>query len=116
MSGLSCLLGLGGQDLCVTCQRSKSTAKGHGRGKGERTLDISDALLKDLLEGLGVLELLGDLGDDALGQLLLLPLLDLALVPHPRLQDGLGLGGQGSLLLELVGLGLKLGGFLGDRR
>ena len=80
--------------------------------KGQRTLDISDALLKYLLKGLGVLELLLDLGDDGLGQLPLLPLLDLTLVAHPRIQHSLSLGGQSGGLLELVGLGLKLGSFL----
>lgn len=76
------------------------------------TLDISDALLKYLLKGLGVLELLLDLGDDGLGQLPLLPGLHLTLVSHPGIQHGLGLGGQCGGLLELVGLGLKLGSFL----
>lgn len=77
-----------------------------------RTLNVRDTLLENLLEHLGVLELLRDLGDDALGELLLLPLLDLALVPHPRVQYRLGLRGQRRLLLELVSLGLELGGFL----
>lgn len=76
------------------------------------TLDISNGLLKDLLEDLGVLELLGDLGDDALGELLLLALLDLALVADPGVEDGLGLGGDGGLLLLLVGLSLELGSLL----
>jgi hypothetical protein len=31
---------------------------------------------------------------------------------HPRVEDLLGLGSKGSALLELVGLGLELGGFL----
>lgn len=77
------------------------------------TLDLDDALLEDVLEVLGVLELLLDLGDDGGGELPLLSLLDLTLVADPGLQDGLGLGGNGSLLLELKGLGLELGGFLG---
>lgn len=77
-----------------------------------RTLNVRNALLKNLLEDLGVLKLLLDLGNDGLGQLPLLTLLDLALVAHPRIEDGLGLGGDGSLLLELESLGLKLGGFL----
>jgi hypothetical protein len=78
----------------------------------EHTLNVSDALVKDLLEGLGVLELLLDLGNDGLGKLLLLPLLDLALVADPRVEDGLGLGGDGGLLLKLKSLGLELGGLL----
>lgn len=77
-----------------------------------RTLNVSNALVKNLLQDLGVLELLVDLGNDALGQLALLPLLHLALVADPGVQDGLGLVGDGGLLLELVGLGLELGGLL----
>ena len=76
------------------------------------TLNVSNALLEDLVEDLRVLELLLDLGNDALGKLLLLADLDLALVADPRVKDGLGLGGEGSLLLHLVGLGLELGGLL----
>lgn len=76
------------------------------------TLNVSNALLKDLVKGLGVLELLLDLGNDALGKLLLLADLDLALVANPGVEDSLGLGGEGSLLLSLVGLGLELGGLL----
>ena len=76
------------------------------------TLDVRHALLQDLLQRLGVLQLLLHLGDDALGELPLLALLDLALVPHPRVQHALGLGRQRRPLLELVRLGLELGGFL----
>jgi hypothetical protein len=47
------------------------------------TLNICNTLLEDLLQNFGVLELLLDLGNDALGELLLLPLLDLTLVTHP---------------------------------
>ena len=79
-----------------------------------RTLNVSDALLEDLLKGLRVLELLLHLGDDALSELLLLALLQLALVADPRVQDSLGLGSEGGLLLKLEGLGLDLGGFLDD--
>ena len=75
-------------------------------------LDVGHTLVENLLEGLGVLKLLLDLGDDVLGKLLLLPLLDLALVADPGVKDGLGLGGESSLLLGLVGLGLELGGLL----
>jgi len=70
-------------------------------------------LVEDLLENLGVLELLLDLGDDALGELALLPDFDLALVADPRVQNGLGLGSKSGLLLELESLSLKLCGFLG---
>ena len=74
---------------------------------GKLTLNVGNALLEDLLEGLGVLELLLDLGDDGGGELLLLALLDLALVADPGVEDGLGLGGDGRLLLEVKGLGLE---------
>ena len=84
--------------------------------RGAHTLDLSDALVKDLLERLGALELLLDLGDDARRELLLLALLHLALVTNPRVEDGLGLGSEGGLLLELEGLGLNLGGFLDNAR
>ena len=50
----------------------------------ERTLDISHALRQDLLQNLGVLQLLLDLGNDGISQLLLLALLDLAFVTDPR--------------------------------
>lgn len=81
-------------------------------GAQRRTLNICHALGEDLLQHLGVLQLLLHLGNDALGQLLLLTLLDLTLIADPGVQDGLGLGSQGGLLLQLVGLGLELGGFL----
>lgn len=81
----------------------------------ELTLNISNALLKDLLEDLGVLKLLLDLGNDGLGELTLLALLDLAFVANPRVKDGLGLGGQSGALFELISLSLKLGGFLQQR-
>lgn len=76
------------------------------------TLHIGNALGEDLLENLGALKLLLDLADDGVGKLLLLALLNLALVADPRVQNLLGLVGQGSTLLELVGLSLELGGFL----
>lgn len=76
------------------------------------TLNISNALLQDLLQNLGVLKLLLDLGNDGLGKLTLLALLDLVLVANPRVENLLGLGSKGGALLELVGLGLELGGFL----
>jgi hypothetical protein len=78
----------------------------------ERTLNIGDALVENLLECLGVLKLLLDLGNDGLGKLLLLPLLDLALVADPRVENNLGLVGDGGLLLELESLSLELGGLL----
>lgn len=88
---------------------SKSRNK---QSKCPRTLNVSDALLQNLLQDLGVLELLLDLGDDGSSQLLLLSLLDLALVADPGVEDSLGLGSQGSLLLELESLSLKLGSLL----
>jgi hypothetical protein len=84
------LLGLGGNDL----------------------LNISNALLENLLKDLGVLELLLDLGDNGLSKLLLLALLNLSLVSDPRLKNSLGLSSQSSLLLKLESLRLKLGSLL----
>jgi hypothetical protein len=76
------------------------------------TLDVGNALLKDLVKSLGVLELLLDLGNDALGKLLLLADLDLALVADPGVKDSLGFSGEGGLLLHLVSLSLELSGLL----
>jgi hypothetical protein len=81
----------------------------------ELTLDVRNALLEDLLENLGALELLLDLANDAVGKLTLLALLNLALVADPRVKDLLGLGRKSGALLELVGLSLELGGFLYER-
>ena len=92
--------------------KSQSMYPQNSIGNKALTLNVGNALLKDLVKGLGVLELLLDLGNDALGELLLLADLDLALVADPGVKDGLGLGGEGSLLLHLVGLGLELGGLL----
>lgn len=89
-------------------------AVGHLLLGGDDLLNVGNALLEDLLEDLGVLELLLDLGDDRLSELLLLSLLDLALVSDPGVKDALSLGGQGGLLLELESLSLELGGFLGN--
>lgn len=89
-----------------------SKESNRGPTQEELTLNIGNTLLKDLLQNLGVLELLLNLADDGLGKFALLALLDLALVAHPGLQNLLGLGGQSSALLELVGLSLKLSGFL----
>jgi hypothetical protein len=80
--------------------------------RSERTLDVSDALVQDLLEGARVLQLLLNLGDDRLGKLALLPLLDLALVADPRIENSLGLERNGGLLLELESLSLELGSLL----
>jgi hypothetical protein len=79
---------------------------------GNDAVDVGNGLVEDLLEGLGVLELLVDLGDDGVGELLLLAGLDSTLVANPRVKDDLGLVGEVDLLLELVSLGLELGGFL----
>jgi hypothetical protein len=79
------------------------------------TLNVRNALLEDLLENLGVLELLLNLANDAVGKLTLLALLNLALVADPRVKYLLGLGCKSGALLELVGLSLELGGFLRER-
>lgn len=98
-------------DLGVMMPVSGQNPRMFGETK-ELTLNISNALLKDLLENLGVLEFLVDLANDGLGKLTLLALFNLALVTHPRVKNRLGLGSKGSALLQLVSLGLKLGGFL----
>jgi hypothetical protein len=77
-----------------------------------RTLDISHALLENLLKCLRVLKLLQDLGNDRLRKLLLLALLDMSLVTHPRVKDILSLSGKSSGLLQLENLGLNLGSLL----
>lgn len=71
----------------------------------EHTLYISNALQQDLLHRLRILQLLHDLVDDGVRQLLLLPYLDLAFIPHPRVESGFGLLGKGGPLLQLKGLG-----------
>lgn len=82
------------------------------RANSQLTLDVRNALLQNLIENFGVLELLLDLGNDRVGQFLLLLCLDLTFVTNPRVEDGLGLGGDVGLLLELKGLGLELSGLL----
>jgi len=104
------LLGLGRHDAYK--ERLAVFSPNLGETSSELTLNISDALLQDLLQNLGVLELLLDLANDGIGKLLLLALLDLALVADPRVQNLLGLGGQSSALLELVSLSLQLGSLL----
>jgi hypothetical protein len=79
---------------------------------GPHTLNVSDTLLQNLLENLGVLELLSNLGNNGICQLFLLSGFDLAFISDPRIKDCLRLGGQRCLLLQLEGLGLKLCGFL----
>lgn len=102
-------LGLGRHDACKSVSTCLSICT---RNPVAHTLNISNALLEDLLENLGVLKLLLDLADDGLSKLTLLALLNLALVTDPGLEDGLGLSGKGGALLELVGLSLELGGLL----
>lgn len=65
----------------------------------DQPLDVGDALGQDLLQDLGVLELFGDLCDDAIGEFFLLALLDLAFVADPGVEHGLRLRGQEGLLL-----------------
>src|ERR1700743_973116 len=79
-------------------------AKMIGEKKKRITFDVLDALIQDLLEHLGVRQLLLDLCNDAVGQLLLLPLLDRLLVSDPRIEDCLSLAGNRRLLLQLKSL------------
>lgn len=86
-----------------------------GRSSGlllDDTLNVGDGLVENLLQDLGVFEFLVDLGDDALGQLALLALLDLSFVADPAVQHALRLGGEGGALLQLESLGFDLGGLL----
>lgn len=75
-------------------------------------LDISYTLRQNLLQEFWILELLVDLCDNAVRQLFLLSLLNLALVSDPAVKYGLGLRGQSSTLLELVSLSFELCGLL----
>lgn len=78
----------------------------------KRTLNILNALVENLLQHLGVVQLGLNLSNNGLSELLLLSLLNTLLVSHPRLQRSLSLSSNGSLLLELVSLGLESGSFL----
>jgi hypothetical protein len=78
----------------------------------KRTLNISNALVKNLLQGLWVLKLSVDLGNDRLGKLALLTLFNLSLITDPGVKNLLSLMGQSSSLIKLESLGLKLSGFL----
>ena len=105
------LLGLGRHDTWTALVAMRTT--GRHESVSRLTLNVGDALLEDLLQNLGALELLLDLADDGVGKVTLLALLNLAFVADPGVEHLLGLGGQSSTLLELVGLRLELGGFLG---
>lgn len=102
-------LGLGRHDACNSVSIYSSI---YSRNLVARTLNIGNALLENLLQNLGVLELLLDLANDGLGKLTLLALLNLALVADPGVEDGLGFSSKSGALLELVGLSLELGGLL----
>lgn len=80
----------------------------------KKLLNVLNRLLENLLLELGVLEVLLDLGDDGLGQELLLSLSDRVLVSNPRVKNRLGLSGKSNLLLGLENLSLELDGVLGD--
>ena len=73
------------------------------------TLDICNALLKNLLQCLGVLQLLCNFSNDGISELFLLSLLHLALVSYPRIKHRLSFRSQRSLLFKLICLGFKLG-------
>ena len=76
------------------------------------TLYVGDTLSEDLVENLGILKLLVDLGNDAVGQFSLLSGSQLTFVPHPRVKNRLDFGSQSRLLLQLVRLCLELSSFL----
>ena len=89
-------------------------SNGHLRGGSflHDLFHICNALLQDLLQYLGVLKLLLDLGDHSVGQFPLLAHLELTFISDPRVEDMLGLGGEGGSLRKLKGLSLEFGGFL----
>ena len=105
---MMCLLSLGRNDLW----RYMSAYAYPESCDGGLTLDISNRLLEDLLQSLGVLQLLVDLRNHGLGEFPLLALLDLPFIPNPRVQHSLSFGGESRLLFQLVRLSLKLRGFL----
>lgn len=78
------------------------------------TLNIGDALLKDLLQHLWILEFFRNFVDYTLGKLFLLSLLDLAFIPHPRVEYRFRFRGQCGLLLQLVRFSLKFSRLLGE--
>lgn len=78
----------------------------------KHTFHISNALTQDGLHILRVLQLFSHFRNHTLRQLLLPPVLHLALISHPAVQHGLGFMGEGGFLLELKGLGFEVGGFL----
>jgi hypothetical protein len=76
------------------------------------TLNISNALLQYLLKNLGVLKLLLNLGDNALGELFLLADLDLSLISNPRIENCFSFRSKRRRLLKLVRFGFELSSFL----
>lgn len=76
------------------------------------TLNLCNGAGKDVLLNLGVLKVSHDLVDDGADELGLLRLASLGFVADPRVEGGLDLGGDGSLLLESKGLVFKLGSLL----
>lgn len=79
---------------------------------GRHTFNVSNALLQNLLEDFGILELFRNLGNDGVCKLFLLSGFDLAFVPYPRVEDSFCFCCQRRLLLQLKGLRLELGRFL----
>jgi hypothetical protein len=82
------------------------------RFASDQSLNITDALLKDLLQDFRILQFLGDFGDDAVGELFLLTLFDLSFVADPAVEHGLGFCRERGALRELKCLGLEMGRFL----
>ena len=76
------------------------------------TLHVRHTLLENLIKHSRVVKLLLDLPDDGSRELSLLAVLHLPFVSSPGVEYGLGLSGNGSFLLELVGLGFELGSLL----
>lgn len=85
---------------------------GTKEGRGGRTLKVGNGTSNEVLLGLAVSERLEDVRLNSLDEVGLLGLSHGLLVSDPRVEDGLGLGGQGGLLSEGEVLGLESGGLL----
>lgn len=98
-------------DLALTISKNRSLAAS-GIWQGRLTLYILHTLIQNALQDFRVFQLLLDLTDDAVGQLPLLSGLNLPFIPHPGVENTLGLCSQSGLLLHLVCLSLESRGFL----
>lgn len=82
------------------------------REGGGRTLKVGNGTSNEVLLGLAVSKRLEDVRLNSLDEVGLLGLSHGLLVSDPRVENGLGLGGQGGLLSKGEVLGLESGGLL----